>query len=109
MISILLFTTGCRNHRDVKSATIPENLIPMDSMVAILVDVQLIEAILKINYAAKSENQTYSEKYYDYLFEKHCITKDQFEKSLEYYQRNSESLGIIYTEVITELSKLQTK
>jgi 4-hydroxyphenylpyruvate dioxygenase-like putative hemolysin len=109
IFSFLVLVAGCNKHKETASHSLAEDLIPMDSMVSILVDVQLIESILKVKYPGKHENQEYTKRYYDHLLTRHGITRQQLDESLEYYQKNVESLDKIYTEVITQLSKIQAE
>ena len=41
--------------------------------------------------------------------EKYGITRDKFERSMEYYQSDLKVLDEIYEEAITKLSKLKTE
>lgn len=108
-IAVLLIFSGCRSGRKDKATMPPPGIIPADTMVQILVDIHLIEASLKVKHAKKEENERFTEYYYDQLFEKHNINREQFDQSIEYYERDAEMIDKIYERVITELNKIQSQ
>lgn len=108
-IAILLIYQGCRSERKDEVGKVPPGIIPADTMVQVLVDVHLIEASLKVKHVKKEENERFTEYYYDQLFEKHGITREQFDQSIEYYERDSELIDAMYERVITELNKIQSQ
>lgn len=46
--------------------------------------------------------------WYD-IFEKHGVTKQQYEASMKWYSLNPEQLNLLYDDVITELTTRQLK
>ncbi|MFN0031392.1 MAG: DUF4296 domain-containing protein [Flavobacteriales bacterium] len=73
----------------------PANLIEQNKFVEVLVDVRLLEG----SYSAKVQRpDTIRSKmtgYYQTLFDKHGISKEQFVSSYNYYlQRNAEMIGM---------------
>ncbi len=104
-LEISCSSAGRRN----ETGPVPDNLIAADSMVKILVDVHLIESSLKTIHTKKQDNEHFTDTYYTTLFEKHHITRDQFLRSLDYYERHAEKLEKIYEDVIVELGKLESE
>jgi hypothetical protein len=45
-----------------------------------------------------------TQHYYDELFEKEGVTKEQFEATFRYYSARPEQMKLIYEEIVTELS-----
>jgi len=107
IILLLIFTYGCDKNPSQSKA--PENLISIDTMVEILVDFHLIEAAIKIDQKRKVNMTEYTKYYYNYLFEKHQITKEDFKESLAYYQNNPSLFEEMYADVITQLSRIQSE
>ncbi len=108
-IFILMLGFQCRTESGEDRNPAPAYLIPADSMVSILVDVHLIESSLKVIHTKKQDNEHYTDSYYQSLFEKHRITRQQFVQSLDYYERDAKALEKIYENVIIELSKLESQ
>lgn len=85
----------------------PERVVDEKKMVDVLLDVHLAEAVLT-RTRGKGENvEEVTDAYYQKVFEKHNITKETFDTSMYYYQRNLEKLDVIYEQVITELNKME--
>ena len=82
-----------------------DNIIPKDKMVEIIVDAQFVESALKVHKRKREDMVAYTDHYYNYIFEKHNITKEEFEESLEYYSENIAELDRIYADVINILSR----
>ena len=104
LIGFLLIASGCKDNSKTDE---PENLIPRDTMVQVLMDIHLIEASIKLNNERKLNKEEYTFYYYQYLFEKYDITKEVFDSSLIYYQHNIERFDTIYIDVISELNRLE--
>ena len=104
---IWLFSCSSGNNEQVVAP--PENIIPKDKMVELLVDVQLIEAAIKSDNTRKKDSKSYTIYYYSYLFKKYNTTKEDFIESLHYYQQNMNEFDQMFTEVIESLSKFQSE
>ncbi|MCK5839252.1 MAG: DUF4296 domain-containing protein [Bacteroidales bacterium] len=105
----LIWLLSCSSGNNEQVVAPPENIIPKDKMVELLVDVQLIEAAIKSDDTRKKDSKTYSTYYYTFLFEKYNTTKEDFIESLRYYQQNIDDFDQMYTEVIKRLSKFQSE
>lgn len=102
-ISVVIFFSSCS-----KSAVkIPEDIIPKDSMVFIMMDVHIAEAGVKSLPADSLMINT--KTYYEFIYKKHHITEEQFQKSLRYYTYNPELLQEIYTKITEEMSKKEAE
>ncbi|MCX6234770.1 MAG: DUF4296 domain-containing protein [Bacteroidetes bacterium] len=106
---VLLLINGCHTVHKDDFLPPPENLIPKDKMIDILVDIQLIESAIKADPFRKQNLDFYVNYYYDYLFKKYTIQRKDFEESLKYYQQNIEEFDKLFADVITRLSKLQSE
>lgn len=102
-IGMVLLLTSCS-----KSAVkIPDDIIPKDSMVFIMMDVHIAEAGVKTLPADSLLINT--KTYYEFIYKKHHITEEQFQKSLRYYTYNPELLQEIYVRITEEMSKKETE
>ncbi|MBN2175336.1 MAG: DUF4296 domain-containing protein [Bacteroidales bacterium] len=100
--------TGCTSKIDEVGPP-PPDLIPRDTMVNIIADIHLMDAIMQ-NAQKRGDDQLENKKIilYESIMEKHQITRDQFESSLEYYEQNLDVIDAIYADVITRLSKMKS-
>jgi len=96
-IAILL---GCSGN---KSKHTPQNLIPKDKLIAVLVDMHFSDAILIDQKLYDKELKEGS--YYTFLLQKHGITMKQFTETIEYYTSKPEAYAELYTHVFAELSR----
>lgn len=78
-------------------------------MVAILTDIQLIEGAVSKKIIDRNASQKESPIYYEKVFEKHEITRQQFSESIAYYSEKPEELQIIYEKVLVELSTIKAE
>jgi hypothetical protein len=108
-LSVIFFVLGC-THKIKDSDLVPVDLIPKDQMVDILVDLKIMDAILA-SEQRKKEQDANDAKYYLYnsIMGKYGITRNRFEESLEYYQKDLKVMDEIYEEAITKLSKMKTE
>ena len=100
----------------------PERLLSEQEMIAIMTDVQIIEA--DINYQKTQEHEQkpddtikivpkdyvrMSRDYYDQLFEHYGITDSIFVQNMKYYTERPEVLGRIMDSVMQRLTKEQSE
>ncbi|MBO5086706.1 MAG: DUF4296 domain-containing protein [Paludibacteraceae bacterium] len=97
-VLLLILLSGCGR---------PWGVLSHDDMVNLLLDVHVAEASMKIldSGAKRIEKQ----EYYNTVFEKHNTTKEQFDKSLDWYSRHPKELIAIYDDVKKEAAALQTR
>ncbi len=98
-VLLLILLSGCGMR--------PWGILSHDEMVAVLLDVHVAEAAMKIvdSRAKRIEKQ----EYYNQVFVKHNITKKQFDKSLDWYARHPKLLVAIYDDVKKEAERLQER
>ncbi len=102
ILSILLFS-GCTNKIDDKK-NIPADLIAKDQMVDVVVDLRLLDAIMNVKLRKKETGlDSVNVLLYNSIMEKHGITREQFERSLTFYQGDLKVLDEIYEQAITKL------
>ena len=87
----------------------PDDIIDKQNMIAIMVDMNVFEAAMRVNHPQTTQDSLNVKQYYNEIFRKFKITKPQFEKSLEYYSKQPDKFGEIYDEVITRLSRMQSE
>lgn len=92
-----------------KTTEIPADIFKQDTMISIMVDVQIAEAAILQKENSGIVGGDYSISYYKYIFEKHKIKREQFVKSMDWYAKHPELLKKIYENVIIELSKKQSE
>lgn len=81
-----------------------EEVLPEEQMVELLTDIQLVESVVRVN-AGEDEFLTDSVDYYSAIFEKHSVSKIQFEESMRYYTKHPADLENIYDQVLVKLSE----
>src|SRR6187549_2442590 len=88
-----------------KPVDIPQDIIAKDSMVVILTDVHLAEAVLQLkNLSRNDSTKLVAVGYYQWVFDKNKITPEQFNRSFDFYVRQPELMTTMYDSVITRLS-----
>lgn len=97
-ILLLILLSGCMR---------PFGVLSHDEMVAVLLDVHVAEAAMKV--VDGSAKRIEKQEYYNVVFEKHHTTKEQFEKSLDWYAHHPKVLVEIYDDVKKEAEHLQER
>jgi hypothetical protein len=87
---------------------IPKDIISPDSMVAIMVDVHLAEAVANVN-RVNDEQRFSAGELYPIIFKTHRIDSATFRKSFDYYLEHPKKFDKIYDEIINELSRRESE
>ncbi len=112
---ILLVITGivifsnCTKSLKSKSNE-PVDLIPRDTMVNIIADLRLMDAMIVIKQR-KGNSAINNLKYYlnNSIMNKYNITRPQFDSSFYYYERDLKVLDGIYADAITKLTMMKSE
>ena len=87
----------------------PDNLLPQETMVQAMVDMQVAEAKVKnLHLSADSTRKLYS-LYELSIFEKYNISPAQYQESIHYYLNNYKQMTAIHTAVMDTLTKRQNQ
>jgi hypothetical protein len=107
---IVFFISACSHSKDKPvSMDKPEGLIPQEKMIQILTDIHIAEALIVQVQGRGQDVNSATGHYYTTILKKHQITRTNFSQSIEYYSYNTKQISEIYTEVITNLSKIQAE
>ena len=98
-VLLLILLSGCSMR--------PWGVLSQEDMVAVLLDVHIAEAAMKV--VDTSAKRIEKQEYYNTIFEKHNITKEKFDKSLDWYARHPKLLVEVYDEVKVEAERLQER
>ena len=102
LIAILLFSlsTSCAK-QDKK----PENIWDNDRFAAVLTEVQLAEAIVRLGYHKSKDSLVPNDSIYEVAFRKMNTTRTDFDSNYNYYLNHPEEMEKIYEQIITNLSE----
>lgn len=103
-IVALLFAVACGGKR------LPDGVLDHDQMVDFLTDAYLLEGYYAVetNYNFDTVSPDFA-RAYDDILERHGITREQVDASLEYYSRNPEPYNAISKEVEARIDKKTTE
>ncbi|UBM62751.1 DUF4296 domain-containing protein [Candidatus Sulfidibacterium hydrothermale] len=103
---ITLLLTGCyKVNKDVVPK--PANLIPKEKMADILTDMEIIEGAKVYNRGRYPGYPDRIKEYYQILFDRYGVTKDQIKASLNYYNNRGDEMASIYDRVLKNLHEKQ--
>jgi hypothetical protein len=93
---VCIFSCNRKNH---------DNIIPRRILVPLLVDIHTADALAMNGMLNEQFGGLDSSLLYQAVFEKYGYTKEEFDRTLQYYSSDPEKLIEIYDDVFTELSK----
>lgn len=102
---MLLFSAASCAQED----SLPREMLSEKKMVSVMVDVQLLEAMLPEKKASDDSLAVFIRTNYEHLFAKHGIQKEQFERTFAYYEQHPEKMDAMMTKVVDELSKAEAE
>lgn len=84
---------------------LPEGIMDREKFKEMLADAQLIEARINNELVNVQRGQVPVDRYYEEMFRRHGIDKEQFTHTFEYFSSRPEEMKAIYEEVIAELQR----
>lgn len=101
-LGLLFIVLSCSTEQKPE---IPENILPEDKIVPLIVDMHLADATLIFLQMDNTQKKFRSDIYYEQIFRKHNIAKSDFDSSIMYYARIPGYYEKIYDEVLAELNR----
>ena len=108
LITALLLLTSCGKEKP-ENTRIPKDIIGPDKMEKVLTDVHLVEGSLVYIRSKKGNYEELKNYYYRFIFKKHNISREQYEKSLAFYQDHIDLLEEIYVKVFENIEKRRSE
>lgn len=94
-----------------KGTSIPDDVLPKEQMAKVMVDVHLLEASMNLN-AYNPQMAVIANNVIEFdvdVLKKNNISREQYNKSFEFYSRNPRLLAEVYDLVMNELSRMQAE
>lgn len=106
IIALLLFYSSCNS-----KAEVPEGILPTEKMEQILLDMVRADEIINRQIYVDSVYKTMGgrTRIYQDVFTKHKLTKEQFKKSLNFYQNRPDLLKIVLDSMQSEVKRAEQK
>ena len=80
----------------------PDSLLTKKEFIEVLVDIHITDAVLEVNKLRDGDKKLKNYSYYNSVFAKHNITRQQFDDNIKYYSYNDREFSEIY-EKVTEI------
>jgi hypothetical protein len=104
LITILFFSACKGGSKDQKGEVIDE-----EKFIDILVDVHIADAILTTDFQRPNPDLYLPENFYFQVLNNHDISREDFDRSIEYYADDPAVLNKIYQKVSEKISILEGK
>ena len=106
LIPALFLLTACGDDKD---ALPPEGVLSEDEMVAVMVDIQLIEGAYHKRVIKSKNTRKDALDGYVMVYDKYNITQAQFDSSYSWYLDDPHRMDKVLERVLQELSEMQAK
>lgn len=104
LLMLIALVFACRPDKIRKADTIPEKkLIPL------LVDLYLLQGSFHSPVVFRNYGGIDSTALFGNLFEKHGVTREELDRTLDYYSARPDKLEKIYQKLLVQLTQLETK
>ncbi len=106
-IFLLYIFSGCYNENRF-TVKPPERLLPEDTFVMVLTDVELVEGAIEYSREHHLKNRNKTERFYSYIYKKYNLTPVLLKQNMDYYNSNPDNMIKIYDKVLANLTQVQT-
>lgn len=109
LIFATLLLTSCYTSHEKTLLAKPDDLIIRDSLINLLAEIELIESAIRDKQNLGHEIDDLNEAFYATVFKKYNVSKEQFNRSMDYYKQDLNEMNDIYEDVITRLSVIESE
>lgn len=104
LLALVLICSACRHDG------LPEGVLDAPAMTEFLADAYLLEGFYAIETQYRYDRLTDEViRYYDSILERHGITREQVERSLDYYTAHPDAYQAIHDSVVVRLEARQAE
>lgn len=104
ILLVLIIACNKQNTQPVNS-----EILNRKEMVNVLVDCYIVEAaLLDISNKDPDNLKVYTKQYYDFVFKKHNINRNQLFDNIRYYAFQIKEFSKIYNDVLNKVTKMQS-
>ena len=101
-VLILLAGIGCNNEQK-------KYIIPKDDFVDILVDIHLMDGIMRQPDLRKSLTKKDTSDYYAAILRTHNYSREQFDSTIVHYSKDIREFDEIYQDVLSNLNQMEAE
>lgn len=102
IFAMIVFLSACSTEEPDK----PEGVLNADQFTALMIDVQLVEGIRAQRIEVSDKKGKAESFLYAEVFDKHGVSRYEFEITYAYYMKNPKRMEVIYEQVLDSLNKL---
>lgn len=108
LLIVIFLLSSCSSSEE--TINIPNNIIGQEKMKEIYIDIHISDAMVakKKLKEVKLSNQL-KKSYFEEILAKHHISKEEFEKSNAFYEKNIDLMYKMYEEIMVSLSAKQAE
>lgn len=103
ILFVVLMVAACKDNTPPPP---PDNALSEQKFMEVMVDVHLVEAAVNQKFVKVNDSTRIRDRYYAHLFDKHNITRTEFDSTFSYYLRHPGLMNKIYTQVHDSLKAL---
>jgi hypothetical protein len=85
----------------------PSDVLPRETFVEVLTDVQIIEAVFNQNLIRNDDPKLRIARYYKETFERHGVEPEAFVRTYNWYYAHPELMMPVYDDVMAQLAQRQ--
>jgi len=100
---------SCARETSFELPSEPENLLSQEKVTQVMLDMQLLEAAIRIKLLRQKDLKTRTPGFFDQVLNKHNVTKEEFISSLEFYSAQHEKITAIYDSVEVRLIRMKNE
>ena len=103
LVFTVLFFASCSE--EIQRAEKPSDLLPREKMVKVIEDLTKLESHIQNKYKVITDYHQVMINSGDSLLKQHGISREQFERSMDYYGTHHKEMESIYEEALNSLNK----
>ncbi len=92
-----------------QASEMPQDVLSKEEFIPVFLDVQILEATYKQRILQQVDQDSMMQHNYAYIFDKHNISRPQFESSFSWWASQPEEMSAIYDEIDRLIIEMETE
>lgn len=102
---LLFLVSACRSDK----IAIPDDILKPDEMKVIFTDIHVADAVAEVKGQEGMDEKLLTLEYHAQVFKNHGTSRQEFLKSLKFYEANPKLMDEVYADVLNELTRREAE
>lgn len=106
---LLILLASCGQMEPVKEPIPPKDLIPRDTLISLIMELEILEAAVNKGYMSKFRRNDDISKHLTNIYTAYNISPERFDSTMSYYGKKPKEMEILMASVLDRINRFSAE